>query len=250
MTVLLKTPDEIKAMQKSGELSAAVLRAVGELCKPGISTLELDSFAEEFIVSHGGIPTFKGYGGFPGTICASVNEAIVHGIPSRDVILQKGDIISIDVGATVDGWAGDNAATFAVGSIDEDSKRLLAGTAKALQAGIAQAKPGNYLGDIGHAISLVAAQYDLGVVRDYTGHGIGRDMHEDPAVPNYGNPHQGLLLQPGMVLAIEPMFTLGKAKTKVSKDGWLVTTKDRSRAAHFENTIAVTEGEPLIVSKE
>lgn len=250
MAVIIKTPAEIEAMKEAGRLSAAVLREVGARCVPGVSTLELDEFAEDYIRSHGGTPTFKGYGGFPGSLCASINEQIVHGIPSSTVKLRDGDIISIDIGATVDGWAGDNAWTFAVGKISPEKKKLLKVTEECLWAGISAARPGNRLGDIGHAVQAVAKRAGFGVVRDYTGHGIGRDMHEDPLVPNFGFRHTGLKLEPGMTLAIEPMITLGTHKTHVMRDGWLVVTQDGSPAAHFEKAIAITDGDPVLVSAE
>ncbi|MBR3182412.1 MAG: type I methionyl aminopeptidase [Eggerthellaceae bacterium] len=250
MAVIKKTPAEIEAMKEAGRLSAAVLREVGARCVPGVTTLELDEFAEDYIRSHGGIPTFKGYGGFPGSICASINEQVVHGIPSSKVKLQSGDIISIDVGATVDGWAGDNAWTYAVGTVSTERKRLLEQTEKSMWAGISAARVGNRLGDIGHAVQSVAKQANLGVVRAYTGHGIGRDMHEDPNVPNYGMRHTGMKLETGMVLAIEPMLTLGTYKVRVMPDGWLVVTNDGKPAAHFEKTVAITESGPVLVSVE
>lgn len=250
MQVILKTPAEIEAMKEAGRLSAAVLREVGARCVPGVSTLELDQFAEEYIRSHGGTPTFKGYGGFPGSICASLNEQIVHGIPSSTVKLKSGDIISIDVGATVDGWAGDNAWTFAVGSISPEKKRLLDVGEKCMWSAIDAARLGNRLGDIGHAVLSVAKRAGFGVVRDYTGHGIGRDMHESPNVPNVGFRHTGLKLEEGMTLAIEPMITLGTHKTHVMRDGWLVVTQDGKPAAHFEKTVAVTAEGPVLISVE
>ena len=250
MAVILKSPAEIEAMKEAGRLSAAVLREVGARCVPGVSTLELDEFAEDYIRSHGGVPTFKGYGGFPGSICASINEQIVHGIPSSTVKLRSGDIISIDVGATVDGWAGDNAWTYAVGKVNSQVKRLLEVTEKSMWAGISAARPGNRLGDIGHAVQSVAKAAGFGVVRDYTGHGIGRNMHEDPQVPNFGFKHTGLKLEAGMVLAIEPMLTMGTHKTHVMRDGWLVVTQDGKPAAHFEKTVAITEDGPILVSVE
>ena len=250
MAVIKKSPAEIEAMKEAGRLSAAVLREVGARCVPGASTLELDEFAEDYIRSHGGIPTFKGYGGFPGSICASINEQIVHGIPSASVKLKAGDIISIDVGATVDGWAGDNAWTYAVGTVSPAVARLLEVTEKSMWAGISAARPGNRLGDIGHAVQSVAKRAGLGVVRDYTGHGIGRDMHEEPNVPNFGMRHTGMKLEEGMVLAIEPMLTMGTHKTHVLADGWVVITQDRKPAAHFEKTVAITAAGPVLVSVE
>ena len=250
MAVIKKTPAEIEAMKAAGRLSAAVLREVGARCVPGVTTLELDEFAEDYIRSHGGTPTFKGYGGFPGSICASINEQVVHGIPSSKVRLKSGDIISIDVGATVDGWAGDNAWTFAVGKVAPDVKRLLNVTEECMWAGISAARPGNKLGDIGHAVQSVAKRAGFGVVRDYTGHGIGRNMHEDPLVPNYGMRHTGMKLEAGMVLAIEPMITMGTHRTHVMPDGWLVVTQDRKPAAHFEKSVAIINEGPLVISAE
>lgn len=248
--IIKKSPAEIEAMKVSGELSARVLREVGARCVPGISTYELDAFAEEYIRANGGIPTFKGYYGYPASLCASINNEIVHGIPSKKKILRDGDIISIDIGATVDGWAGDNAWTFAVGSIESEWQRLLDVTEQCLWEGIAAAQPGGHVGDIGFAVSRVAKEARFGVVRGYTGHGIGRDMHEDPFVPNVGFRHTGSKLEVGMVLAIEPMITLGSPHTQEAADGWLVTTKDGSVAAHFEKTIAITKNGPVLVSVE
>ena len=250
MAVILKTSSEIEAMKRAGQLSAAVLREVGARCVPGVTTLELDRFAEDYIRAHGGTPTFKGYGGYPASICASVNEQIVHGIPSAATTLKSGDIISIDTGATVDGWAGDNAWTFAVGKVKPETKRLLEIGEKCLWAGISAARPGNRLGDIGHAVQATAKKAGFGVVRDYTGHGIGRDMHEDPNVPNFGFKHTGMKLEVGMVLAIEPMITAGTHKTRLMNDGWLVVTQDGKPAVHFEKTVAITAEGPVLVSDE
>lgn len=250
MAVIKKNAAEIEEMKEAGRLSAEVLREVGKRCVPGVTTLELDEFAEDYIRSHGGIPTFKGYGGFPGSICASINEQIVHGIPSGTVRLKDGDIISIDTGASVGGWAGDNAWTYAVGKVSPEKKRLLEVTEKCMWAGISAARPGNRLGDIGHAVQTVAKKAGFGVVRDYTGHGIGHNMHEDPAVPNFGIKHTGLKLEVGMVLAIEPMITMGTHRTHVMRDGWLVVTQDGKPAAHFEKTVAITADGPVLVSTE
>lgn len=250
MTIYLKKPAHIEAMKRSGTLSARVLREVGALVRPGISTWELDRFVEDFIRSHGGTPTFKGYGGFPASICASVNDQVVHGIPSKDVILREGDIVSIDTGATVDGWAGDNAWTFPVGKVSPEVERLLEVTEKSMWAGIDAARPGNRIGDIGHAVQTVAEKAGFGVVREYVGHGIGRDMHEDPNVPNYGRPHTGLELRAGMVIAIEPMITMGNRRVRQMRDGWLVCTRDGKPSAHFEKTVAITEDGPVLVSAE
>ncbi|MDD6289484.1 MAG: type I methionyl aminopeptidase [Eggerthellales bacterium] len=248
--IIKKSPAQIEAMKEAGRISAKVLREVGALVKPGVSTLELDRFVETMIRLEGGIPAFKGYGGFPGSICASLNEQIVHGIPSADVILKEGDIISIDTGAIVDGWVGDNAWTFAVGKISAEKQRLLDITEKCMWAGLDAARPGNRMGDIGSAVQEIAEAAGYGVVRDYVGHGIGRDMHEEPNVPNYGRRHTGLKLEVGMVLAIEPMINMGTFRTKQMSDGWLVCTQDGLPSAHFEKTVAITEDGPLILTTE
>ncbi|MEG1517265.1 MAG: type I methionyl aminopeptidase [Raoultibacter sp.] len=248
--IIKKSPAEIEAMKEAGRISAKVLREVGARVQPGVSTLELDRFAEAMIRFEGGIPAFKGYGGFPGSICASVNEQIVHGIPSEGVILQEGDILSVDTGATVNGWVGDNAWTFAVGKISPINQRLLDVTEKCMWAGLDAARPGNRLGDIGAAVQEIAEEAGFGVVREYVGHGIGRNMHEDPNVPNYGRKHTGLKLEVGMVLAIEPMINVGTYKTRQMSDGWLVCTFDGKPSAHFEKTVAITEDGPLILTTE
>ena len=248
--IIKKSPAEIEAMKEAGRISAKVLREVGSHVRPGVSTLELDRLAETLIRLEGGIPAFKGYGGFPGSICASVNEQIVHGIPSADVILKEGDIISIDTGATVDGWVGDNAWTFPVGKVSPEVKKLLDTTEKCMWAGLDAARPGNHLGDIGFAVQSIAEAEGYGVVREYVGHGIGRNMHEDPNVPNYGRRHHGILLEPGMVLAIEPMINMGTDKTRQMPDGWLVCTRDGMPSAHFEKTVAITEDGPVILTTE
>lgn len=248
--IIKKSPEEIEQMAEAGRLSAKVLREVGARVKPGVSTLELDRIAETLIRLEGGIPAFKGYGGFPGSICASINEQIVHGIPAQGIILQEGDIISIDTGATVKGWVGDNAWTFAVGEISPEKKRLLEVTEKCMWAGIEAARPGNRLGDIGAAIQEIAEAAGYGVVREYVGHGVGRVMHEEPNVPNYGRRHTGIPLEPGMVIAIEPMINIGTHKTKQMPDGWLVCTRDGKPSAHFEKTIAITEEGPRLLTVE
>ena len=248
--IIKKSAAEIEAMREAGRVSAKVLREVGRAVKPGVTTLELDELAEAIIRMEGGIPAFKGYGGFPGSICASVNEQIVHGIPSSKVVLKDGDIISIDTGAIVDGWVGDNAWTYAVGTISPDKKRLLEVTEKCMWAGVDAARPGNRMGDIGHAVQVVAEAAGYGVVREYVGHGIGRDMHEDPNVPNYGRRHTGVKLEVGMVLAIEPMINMGTFKTRQMPDGWLVCTRDGKPSAHFEKTVAITENGPLVLTCE
>ncbi len=248
--IILKSDSQIESMREAGRLSAFVLRKVGEIIEPGISTMELDSYVEGLIRREGGVPSFKGYGGFPGSICASVNEKVVHGIPSEDEILQEGDIISVDTGATVDGWVGDNAWTYAVGPVDASKMLLMEKTEESLWAGISQAVAGNRLGDVGFAIQRVLEDADLGVVREYVGHGIGRNMHEPPDVPNYGKRGRGVELEAGMVIAIEPMATLGTRSVHTIHDGWGVVTDDGLPAAHFEKTIAVTVDGPLVITAE
>ncbi|MDR1087702.1 MAG: type I methionyl aminopeptidase [Coriobacteriales bacterium] len=247
----LKTPEQIEAMRIAGRISAKVLRKTGELVRPGITTLELDRFAENLIRLEGARPAFLGYGGFKGSICASVNDQVVHGIPSDAVVLAEGDIISIDTGGVMEGWYGDNAATFAVGEIDAQTARLLEVTEQSLWAGIEAALVGGRLGDIGHAVQSVAEAAGFGVVREYVGHGIGREMHEDPIVPNFGRRGSGTRLKAGMVLAIEPMINAGGHATKGPfEDGWIVYTADGSRSAHFEKTLALTVDGPDILTRE
>ncbi len=248
--IKIKTPSEIEEMKKAGALSKMVLRQVGAMVRPGVSTFELDQLAEQIIRMHGGVPAFKGYGGFPGTICASLNDAVVHGIPSPDMILRDGDILSVDTGAIVDGWVGDNAWTFYVGNPAPEVKALCEVTRDCLKAGIEQAVPGNRLGDVGHAIQSLAESHGYGVLREYVGHGVGRVMHEDPNVPNYGKKGRGVRLEEGMVIAIEPMITLGTHHVSVGADGWIVTTDDHLPAAHYENTIAITADGPVILTAD
>jgi methionyl aminopeptidase len=247
--ILLKTPAQIDAMKEAGRVSALALRKTGELVKPGVTTAQLDRFAEDLIRKEGGRPAFLGYRGFKGSICSSLNDQIVHGIPSDDVVLREGDIISIDTGAIIGGWVGDNAATYAVGAISSEAQRLIDKTRDSLAAGIEAALVGGRLGDIGHAIEAVAAQAGYSVVREYVGHGIGRAMHEDPNVPNFGERGRGPKLKAGMVLAIEPMVNIGTGRTQGPyEDDWTVFTADGSLSAHFEHTIAITPDGPKILT--
>ena len=247
---ILKTPAEIEAMKEAGRVSAKVLRMAGEIIHPGISTLEIDEYIEQLIHLEGGKPSFKGLYGFPGCACISINEKVVHGIPDSKTILQSGDIVSIDTGATIDGWVGDNAWTFPVGKISDEAKRLLEVTQQSLWNAIDVALVGNTLGDIGHAVQTTAQKAGFDVLREYTGHGIGRAMHEDPNVFNYGKPHKGMKLQEGLVIAIEPMVTVGSCKVHTIEDGWGVVTNDGSLSAHFEKTIAITATGPQIITNE
>ena len=246
----LKSPAQIEAMKEAGRISAKVLRLVGAAVEPGISTAELDAMAERLFKAEGAKPGFKGYGGFPGSICASVNEQIVHGIPSKKKILREGDIISIDTGALLDGWYGDNAWTYPVGQVTPEVQMLLDVTEQSMWNGLAAAQPGGHLGDIGAAVERLANKHHLGVVRELVGHGIGRDMHEEPNVPNYGLKRFGRKLQVGMCLAIEPMFNLGTRKIRYWDDGWLITTQDGKWSAHFEKSVAITEDGPVILTTE
>jgi methionyl aminopeptidase len=245
--IIKKSPQEIEKMGRAGLLLAAVHDEIERNIRPGVSTGELDKLAERFIRDHGATPTFKGYRGFPGSICASPNAMIVHGIPGS-YTLGPGDIISIDVGVTLDGWVADAARTFTVGEVGKDTQRLLAATEESLHAGVAQCRDGNRIGDISSAIQRVVEDAGLSVVRSLVGHGVGRSMHEDPQVPNYGKPGKGPLLQEGMVLAIEPMTTAGRPGVRVGSDGWAIYSQDGSAAAHFEFTVAVTAAGPLILT--
>jgi methionyl aminopeptidase len=245
--IIKKSAEEIEKMARAGEVLVATLALIEGKIRPGVSTAELDKAAERFIRSRGATPTFKGYRGFPGSICASPNSMIVHGIPGP-ARLKSGDIISIDVGVTLDGWVADAARTFAVESIDAQAENLLAATEQALHAGVAQCRPGNRMGDVSSAIQGVAEGAGLAVVRSLVGHGVGRSMHEDPQVPNYGKPGKGPQLEEGMVLAIEPMTTAGRPAVRVAGDGWAIFSQDGSPAAHFEFTVAITAAGPRVLT--
>jgi len=245
--IIKKSPEEIEKMARAGLILAATLDLMGAHVRAGISTGELDKLAERFIRSQGATPTFKGYRGFPGSICASPNEMIVHGIPGK-YKLKGGDVISIDVGVTLDGWVADAARTFPVERIGEREQGLLSATRESLLAGVAQCRVGNRIGDVSSAIQGVAEEAGLSVVRSLVGHGVGRSMHEDPQVPNYGKPGKGPLLEEGMVLAIEPMTTAGRPAVRVGGDGWAIYSQDNSPAAHFEFTVAVTAAGPRILT--
>jgi methionyl aminopeptidase len=240
-----KKPDDFAKMEIAGQCVAAMHQAVREAAAPGITTRELDAIAAEVVRERGCRPSFLGYHGFPATICASPNSAIVHGIPDG-YTLRSGDIISIDAGAIYEGWHGDAAFTMAIGDVPDEVRRLLVATEEALWNGLRMARPGNRLGDVGYAIEATAKPHGYGVVREYIGHGIGRQMHEAPNVPNYGVPGKGLKLKAGMALAIEPMFNLGTAETVVLDDGWTVVTADGTLSAHFEHTVLLTEDGPVV----
>jgi methionyl aminopeptidase len=245
--IIRKSPEEIDRMRRAGRLVGHALTRVVEAVRPGVTLLELDAVAEGVIRDGGGIPSFLGYHGFPATLCLSPNDRIVHGIPDG-YVLQEGDIVSVDCGAIVEGWHGDAAVTVPVGRVDDAARRLIETTERAMWAGIAQARAGNRLSDIGHAIERVAAAPGYGVVREYVGHGIGTRMHEEPQVPNYGRRGRGLRLEVGLALAIEPMVNEGDPSTRVLDDGWTVVTRDGSRSAHFEHTVAITPQGPEVLT--
>jgi methionyl aminopeptidase len=245
--IIKKSREEIDKMAAAGEILVATLADLQERVAPGVSTEELDRAAERLIRSRGGVPTFKGYRGFPGSICASPNAMVVHGIPGP-YKLKDGDVISIDVGVTLDGWVADAARTLAVGEIGALEQNLLRGTEQSLHAGVAECRAGNRMGDMSSAIQRVAEGAGLSVVRSLVGHGVGRNMHEDPQVPNYGKPGKGPLLEEGMVLAVEPMMTAGRAAVRVGGDGWAIFSQDGSPAAHFEFTIAITGDGPRVLT--
>jgi len=245
----LRTADEIDAVARAGSILARLFQAIQPMVVPGASTAELDRFAEEFIRSHDdAVPSFKGLYGFPATLCTSINEEVVHGIPSRKRRLEDGDIISVDAGVKLDGWCADHAVTFPVGTIDAPTRELLDVTRRSLEAGIAMARPGCRIGDIGAAIQKVAEAAGLGVVRELVGHGVGRLPHEKPEVPNFGRPGTGLRLMAGLVLAIEPMLNRGQRQIETLADEWTVVTSDRKRSAHFEHTVAVTGEGPRVLT--
>ena len=250
--IFLKTNDEIELLRASNLLVGRTLAEIAKVIKPGVTTKELDRVAEEFIRDNGAVPTFKGfptpYGGpFPASICTSVNEQVVHGIPG-DVVLKDGDIVSVDCGTYMNGFCGDSAYTFCVGEVAEDVRNLLKVTKEALYIGIENAVQGKRLGDVGYAIQQYCESHSYGVVREFVGHGIGKEMHEDPQVPNYGRRGTGTMMKRGLCIAIEPMITLGDRHVVMESDGWSVRTKDRKCAAHFEHTIAVGAGKADILS--
>ncbi len=246
--IVRKSRAELETMREGGRVTAACLRMLAENVRPGVTTKELDGMAEEFIRDHGGRPEFKGYQGFPASICSSPNAMIVHGIPGA-YRLKEGDIISLDVGVRYEGFVTDSATTVAVGEVPPETERLLETTRRCLEAAVEETRPGNRLGDIGHAIQALAEGRGYGVVRDLVSHGVGRKMHEDPQIPNYGRPGTGARLLPGMTFAIEPMITLGAYDIQISEwDGWSIYTADGSLSAHFEHTVAVTEDGPWVLT--
>ena len=249
MTIIIKTEDEIAAMRQAGRIVAMILKTIVDNIEPGMETKELDTIAARELEKLGGRSSFKGYRGFPANLCVSVNDEIVHGIPGKKV-LHEGDIVSLDFGAIYDGFQGDVAATVGVGRIGQKAEALIETTRGALEAGIAATRAGARLGSISHAIQAYAEAKGYSVVREYTGHGIGRDMHEEPQIPNFGPSDSGPVLKKGMTLALEPMVNAGDWRTRVGDDQWTVLTADGSLSAHFEHTIAITDGEPEVLTKE
>lgn len=245
--IILKSPEEIEAMRRAGRVVALAHRRIAEAIRPGIRTKDLDALALEVLKAEGAIPSFKGYQGYPANICISVNEQVVHGIPGNTV-LREGDIVSVDIGAIVDGFHGDAAWTYPVGEVDEAAQALLRAGEGALYAGIEKARPGNRLSDISHAVQVYVESRGFSVVRDFVGHGIGRSMHEAPQVPNFGPPNRGPRLKPGMTLAIEPMVNAGGYEVEILSDRWTVVTRDRSLSVHFEHTVAITEDGPVVLT--
>lgn len=247
--IVLKTGRELKVMREACRISAEALKLAGSAVEPGVTTAELDEIAEKYILSQGAVPNFKNYNGYPATACISINNEVIHGIPSKKRVIKAGDIVSIDLGAKFDGYHGDNAATFACGDISAEAKRLMDTTRESLDIGITAAVSGGRLGDIGAAIQQYVEQRGYSVVRQFVGHGIGTQLHESPEVPNFGTHGRGIRLMPGMTLAIEPMINAGHYDVKVMPDGWTVLTKDGSLSAHFEHTIVITPDGPQIMTK-
>jgi methionyl aminopeptidase len=245
--IIKKSPEEIDKIAAAGEIHVKTLKLVESKIRPGVTTAELDEAAEKFIRSQGATPSFKGYRGFPGSICASPNEMVVHGIPGP-YKLQRGDILSVDIGVTKDGWVADAARTFAVGPVSPVAEKLLTVTEEALFAAVEQCRVGNRLGDVSHSVQTVVEEQGLSVVRSLVGHGIGRDMHEDPQIPNFGDPGRGPLLEEGMVFAVEPMVTAGRQAVRMGADHWAIYAQDGSLAAHFEFTVAIQADGPRILT--
>ncbi|MCM1577345.1 MAG: type I methionyl aminopeptidase [Ruminococcus sp.] len=247
--IIVKSKYDLEKMRLAGQISADALHYGGQSIRPGMSTYELDKIIHDYIVKHGARPNFLNYGGFPGSACISLNNKVIHGIPSKREIIKEGDIVSIDTGACIDGFNGDNAYTFAVGNVSEEARQLLKVTEESLYKGIAQAVVGNRVGDISHAVEQHCTSYGYGVVKEYVGHGVGAKLHEAPEVPNFGRPGRGPRLIAGMTIAIEPMINAVGEEVKVLPDGWTVLTKSGSLSAHFEHTIAITSDGPVILTK-
>lgn len=246
--IIIKSQQEIEIMRESGKVTAFILSELANIIKPGITTLEIDEFVEDTILKNNMVPSFKGYNGFPGSACVSVNEELVHGIPSKLKILNEGDIVSVDVGSTHRGYVTDAARTFGIGKISEEAQKLITVTEESFFEGLKFCKVGYRLSDISAAIQKKVESEGFSVVRDFVGHGVGRDMHEEPQIPNYGKPGRGPRLAPGMVLAIEPMINQGSYEVEVLLNNWTVVTVDRMLSAHYENTVVITDGEPELLT--
>lgn len=248
--IVLKTNRELSLMREACRISAGALRVAGEAVQPGVTTEEIDRIAYEYIIKQGAKPNFLNYNGFPATACISINDEVIHGIPSKKRVIKEGDIVSIDLGAVLDGYNGDNAATFAAGKINHEAERLINTTRESLYKGIEAAVAGGRIGDISSAVQTYCEERGFSVVRDFVGHGIGAKLHEDPSVPNYGTPGRGVRLLPGMTLAIEPMINMGGYEVRQLSDGWTIKTKDGGLSAHFEHTVAITADGPKILTLE
>ena len=249
MSITIKSKTDLAKMREAGRVAARALELAGKSIKPGMTTKQLDKLVHDYIVGCGAIPSFLGYGGFPASACISINDEIIHGIPSHKRVIREGDIVSVDVGATYQGFVGDNARTFAVGEVSQEAKELLEVTEASLYAAIETAQVGARLGDVCHAVEDYCASRGYGIVREYCGHGIGRQMHEDPEVPNYGKPGRGIRLMPGMTFCIAPMINCKGDGVRVLGDGWTVVTKSGSLSAHFEHEIAITKDGPIILTR-
>ena len=247
--IIIKSDEEIELMRQAAVPTKEMLANLADIIKPGMSTKDVDYYVEEYILKAGMKPAFKGYSGYPACACVSVNEEVVHGIPSKKRILKEGDIVSVDLGTIYKGFYSDAARTYPVGKISEKHQKLIETAEKSFNAGVFYARKGNRLGDISHAIQETVEAEGFSVIRDYVGHGVGRNMHEDPMIPNYGKANHGPQLVPGMVLAIEPMIATGTYQVNVLKDGWTAVTKDGGFAAHYENTIVITDGDPILLTK-
>ena len=246
--IIIKKSEELQYMRQAGRITAQTLLVAREAIKPGVSTWEVDHQVRTFIEKCGATPSFLGYSGFPGSACISLNEQVIHGIPSKRVIIKEGDIVKVDVGARFRGYNGDSARTFPVGKVSEQALKLISVTEQSFYEALKVCRAGQRLGDIGHAVEDFVISNGFSIVKQYVGHGIGRDLHEDPQVPNYGRPGRGARLYAGMTLAIEPMVNAGGEDVQVLKDGWTVTTVDGSLSAHYENTVAITDGEPVLLT--
>ena len=247
--IIIKNSEQLKLMRIAGRITAEALVVAREAIRPGMSTLELDTKIRHHIEKCGATPTFLGYNGFPGSACISINEQVIHGIPSNKVIIREGDIVKVDVGARFRGYNGDSARTFAVGKVSDEALRLISVTEQSFYEAMKVARAGNRIGDIGHAVESFVISNGFSVVKTYTGHGVGADLHEEPEIPNYGRPGRGARLYPGMTLAIEPMVNVGTENVKVLRDGWTVVTADGKLSAHYENSIAITESDPILLTE-